>query len=111
METPNWVKRAKVGDKIVALTDGETTPLKKGNVYTIRGFGGVQYFGISTKFEPAGYYETVYVQGIRRRFINGVETGISVTIFKPASNRSTDTGMKALKSILNGSDITEHENA
>ena len=84
MSTPEWVKRAKVGDKVVCVQEGHhrfssvAFPLCVGGVYQISGFA---FEGERTGFVLSGYAPS-----------------FASELFKPA--KSTDAGMSVLRSIL-----------
>jgi hypothetical protein len=100
--TPEWVRRAKVGDKIVATgrvapyamnrVTGKRLaalpPLPKGAVYTIVGLNICEWEGdVMLKVED----------GIWR----------SHPHFRPVSKRSTEIGMSILRKIADGQRISE----
>ena len=100
METPEWVKRAKVGDKVVMVKtttncDERWKNISTGDVFTIHSIEPERFFhdGIDVSFN--------FTNGMGGRWI----------YFKPLSKRGTDKGMKILKGILNKPHVPIQEDA
>ena len=116
----SWWKTAKVGDRIVCLTDeidlfrlpgphqygGSLDGLRLGSIYTVKSIGP----SADSDHRAAGHIQVV-VDEINRGTWQGREMGFDVRRFRPVQPKSTDTGMAILKSILADPKVRIEEDA
>lgn len=92
METPEWVKNAKVGDKVVCVDNYNNEPLVIGRVYTVSGVG-VAIFADNPSYQDIAFD----VEGVKP--IRAPANSFHWACFKPL--KSTEKGMSILREILN----------
>lgn len=109
--TPEWIKRAKPGDKVVCVRLPKRTVwmngsparheqhLRIGDVYTIR----------KVVCDEAYRYGIGFFFGIRSEAGNRLFHGAN--FFRPIQKHSTEAGMAMLKSLLHGAPVQETERA
>lgn len=91
METPEWVKNAKVGDKVVCVDNRNNEPLVIGHIYKIKEIS----VGLTTN-------EGVVSVGFKLDEVTPTSNGNTQfhwACFKPL--KSTEKGMSILREILN----------
>lgn len=84
MNTPEWVRNAKVGDKVVCVKtptksggSGLISPLMEGKIYEIKGIKPVDWLPCGVAFD-VGFV------------LNGFKMATNATNFKPLEKRKTD---------------------
>ena len=99
-DTPDWVKYAKPGDKVVCITghiSEPSMPLVRGDIYTISGFLGSP-IGLGIIIVECDFYHET----------NGIEYSghtFQPRHFRPLQSCSTESGMAIFKSILTGQKV------